>query len=206
MSGYLQRLVHTVAQPGGSVHPRTGSIFSPYREEPGPPEAPLSPAAVHIPEPAQSERASSVEVPILADSIVSAVAPTAQLSAQLTPARPPSGRRSELAPEEQSGEVPQNRIALTTKFSANAPAPGADRPYRALMKPIAEARKDNALPRDMRPERHVERVERQPDDIQVHIGRIEVTAVPPPLPRTPKLPDRALSLDAYLSRREGRAR
>jgi hypothetical protein len=103
--------------------------------------------------------------------------------------------------------VPQNRIALTTEVSANASASlGADRPYRALMKPIAEARKDYALPRATRPERHVEGVERQPDDIHVHIGRIEVTAVPPPLPRTPKLPDRALSLDAYLSRREGRAR
>ena len=138
----------------GRSIPVRGSIFSPYREEPGPPlrdwdeieatpasqariEAPLSPAAVHIPEPAQTERASSVEVPFLADSVVSAVPPTAHVAAQLRAASPPPGRRSELAPEEQpdganSEQAPQDRIALTTEVSASAPAsPGADRPLIA---------------------------------------------------------------------------
>ena len=50
------------------------------------------------------------------------------------------------------------------------------------------------------------RAEREPDEIQIHIGRIEVTAVQPPAPRAPKGPDKAISLDAYLERRNGRAR
>jgi hypothetical protein len=50
------------------------------------------------------------------------------------------------------------------------------------------------------------RAEREPDEIQIHIGRIEVTAVQPPAPRAPKPPDKAISLDAYLERRNGRAR
>ena len=37
MSGYLQRLVEIAAGRGDSVHPRTGSIFSPRLEEIRPP-------------------------------------------------------------------------------------------------------------------------------------------------------------------------
>jgi hypothetical protein len=50
------------------------------------------------------------------------------------------------------------------------------------------------------------RAEREPDEIQIHIGRIEVTAVQPPAPRAPKPPDKAISLDAYLELRNGGAR
>ena len=43
------------------------------------------------------------------------------------------------------------------------------------------------------------------DDIQIHIGRVEVIAVQPAEPRrTPAPPRKGLSLDDYLSRRNGR--
>jgi len=47
--------------------------------------------------------------------------------------------------------------------------------------------------------------ERQPDEIQIHIGRIEVTAVPPPVAAPAARPVRkSQSLDDYLKRRDGR--
>lgn len=226
MSGYLQRLVRTVAHPGESVHPRTGSIFSPHRNEPAPPlheweeteavtlsQPQPTPAAtssdVDVPESPRTGQPRSAQVPLLRKTVLSeSPGPTMQ-PAQLMHTAPLPGRRSELAPDEQLVEVPQNRIAPTTTVSSKVPPrPAADHAYRALMKPIGvtEARKDFAVSRDMRPQRHVERVERLPDEIQIHIGRIEVTAVPPPAPRAPKMPDRGPSLDAYLNRREGRAR
>jgi hypothetical protein len=46
----------------------------------------------------------------------------------------------------------------------------------------------------------------EPDEIQIHIGRIEVTAVPPPAPPPASRPtSRSVSLDEYLRRRDGRA-
>jgi hypothetical protein len=55
------------------------------------------------------------------------------------------------------------------------------------------------------PARHSAQVERSADDIQIHIGRIEVTAVPPAPTRPAVQPVRkSLRLDEYLRRgREG---
>jgi hypothetical protein len=49
--------------------------------------------------------------------------------------------------------------------------------------------------------------QREPDEIQIHIGRIEVVAVPPPVapPASPRPRRGAPSLDEYLRRRNGRA-
>jgi len=56
--------------------------------------------------------------------------------------------------------------------------------------------------------RRAARPERETGDIQIHIGRIEVTAVPPaPAPARPeaRLARKSLNLDEYLKRRNGRA-
>jgi len=52
-----------------------------------------------------------------------------------------------------------------------------------------------------------QRVESAMQDIEIHIGRIEVIAVPPPAPRVAAAsPRRTMSLDDYLKQRNGRAR
>jgi hypothetical protein len=43
------------------------------------------------------------------------------------------------------------------------------------------------------------------DEIQIHIGRIEVTAIHPPAPAVPKERKKEISLNDYLKRRNGRA-
>lgn len=58
--------------------------------------------------------------------------------------------------------------------------------------------------KDARAVRDSVTVDRQTDEIQIHIGRIEVTAIRPPPPRAPKGRDKEISLDAYLKRRDGR--
>jgi hypothetical protein len=54
--------------------------------------------------------------------------------------------------------------------------------------------------------RHLRSPSREADEIQIHIGRIEVTAVPPAPARPAPAPNRkSPSLDEYLKRRPGRA-
>ena len=46
----------------------------------------------------------------------------------------------------------------------------------------------------------------EPDEIQIHIGRIEVTAVPQTAPRPAAMPaSKSINLDEYLKRGRGRA-
>jgi hypothetical protein len=107
---------------------------------------------------------------------------------------------------------PQRRL-LTAEADVHVtvPAPASGRagdPFRPVMKPMrmSDAVISTAGPADRPRQRHGAQAAQQPDDIQIHIGRIEVLAVPPPAPRARQAPDRSLSLDAYLSRRDGRAR
>lgn len=226
MSGYLQRLVQTVAGRGDSVHPRTGSIFSPRSEEIRPPQPeeteqlttaqprprPHAMSPEQQPsEPTRSVRPGAEHAPLLP------IAPDAR-SADYVPPRVPAAPRPAGAPVEPLDALPWEQPAepsgsplaaeADVDITVPAPAPGGVRDaFRPVMKPTraSDAVTGAAASRDMH-RRHAARAGRQPDDIQIHIGRIEVIAVPPPAPRAPKPPDRSLSLDAYLSRRDGRAR
>jgi hypothetical protein len=83
-----------------------------------------------------------------------------------------------------------------------------DEPMAILMTPGGLFDAGTAVPgrRPLAREPHAPRAERQPDEIQIHIGRIEVTAVSAPAPRPPRPPDKSVSLDDYLRRRGGRAK
>jgi hypothetical protein len=70
--------------------------------------------------------------------------------------------------------------------------------------PFASARVANERRNDSRREAGVP--EREPDEIHIHIGRIEVTAVPrAQAPQAVKPAPKAVSLDEYLKRRDARA-
>jgi hypothetical protein len=84
----------------------------------------------------------------------------------------------------------------------------SSQPYRPLRPGDAEAQAIKASdpgrqPQTAQPARHSGA---QADDIQIHIGRIEVLAVPQAAPRPATIAARkGQSLDEYLSRRNGRA-
>src|SRR5262252_917962 len=78
MSGYLQRLVDTASGRRGSVHPRTGSIFSPpdiplqgwgemeqVAAEPSTPRTRATSRAIEPPEPPRRERRRSGHLPLV---------------------------------------------------------------------------------------------------------------------------------------------
>jgi hypothetical protein len=231
MSGYLQRLVDRAAGRGEAVHPRTGSIFSPRLEErpaplqgweesehvtlaQPPPDAHATPPELERPKPSRGVRLRFDHAPLLPK----AVAPDRGATAEAPPFVPavsdPVGPPEDPFDDRSSRPVaePQRRL-LTAEADVHVtvPAPASGRagdPFRPVMKPTSPSNAvvSAAGPRDRPRPRHGAQAAQQPDDIQIHIGRIEVLAVPPPAPRAPKAPDRSLSLDAYLSRRDGRAR
>jgi hypothetical protein len=225
MSGYLQRLVSTAAAGAELVHPRTGSIFSPRHDEASSPlhdveESETVTAALERP---SLERAPGPDVShgelmrrVRSESVYAPLLPAVEAPAQdaARPAAPASramlSDRVEpvVARALQPGEPRRNsHDAAQTVIAPQLPRP-AENPVRPLTN-ASDASQLAAPPparRRMPQERYADRTERQSDDIQIHIGRIEVVAVPPPAPRPPRAPDRSLSLDEYLSRRDSRPR
>jgi hypothetical protein len=87
---------------------------------------------------------------------------------------------------------------LVAEYAARTDAPKI---FAATTKPaLTDAKREAGSSRGFR------EPEREPDEIQIHIGRIEVTAAPPAAVRPASKPERkALSLDDYLKRKRGRA-
>jgi hypothetical protein len=227
MSGYLQRLVDTAAGRADSVHPRTGSIFSPREEERrGPlqgwdeteqttlahpqPHQHAAPLPLESSEPPRGVTPRSGHAPLLPRS----TAPDSHAAAHASPysiaRHDPAGdpvdplddRSSDSGAERRTRPVTDNGDVYVT-----LPAPESRRAgdtFRPVMKPPRASEAIVVAPGARQP--YGAQGAQQADDIQIHIGRIEVLAVPPPAPRAPKAPDRSLSLDAYLNRRDGRAK
>jgi hypothetical protein len=212
MSGYLQRLVQTAAQPVQTVHPFTGSIYASrsdnesrgFESEESVTAAP-SPSAlaaatsqhqsVSAPAPRRSDRTPTPKYQPIA-----LVSPSTPLSSEdkiddMASSQEQLVQAPHLANLQANTEQPPARVLDQTEFHPLLPqeAVTAERQLTA-----ASFRAETRAAHDTR---HPNVVESANDDIQIHIGRIEVTAVHPPAPRTAKTPDRSLSLDAYLNRR-----
>jgi hypothetical protein len=189
MNGYLQRLVHTAAQPVQSMHPFAGSIFASSHDD-------------------QTRGIESEEFVAATSAIDRHASPTLQRQsvpqhnarAEGVPLREyrPVAPVSVVTPLQTEGEAsawlfqsvtPQNEFhPLMSQEPFVAEPDLTHAPFQAKTRASGDNRRSVAR-------------ERTNDDIQIHIGRIEVTAVHPPAPRTAKTPDRGPSLDAYLNRR-----
>jgi hypothetical protein len=225
VKGYLQRLVRTVTNPTESVHPWTGSIFaSAHRGDSNVvPTEELAPAAA-IGQASEeispaSEQYSPPLVPMQASppgtrhNSQTLELRTTQVAAGFT--RPERSADQGLSinkrivfqplisyvtPEEEPETVlpPRGRRSLSDAEAIIKP--GNARRLAVGSPPIPQAKTDG------QPVGSHVAGDQQTDEIQIHIGRIEVTAIHPPAPTVPKPRNKEISLDAYLERRDGRAR
>src|SRR5262249_8390368 len=96
--------------------------------------------------------------------------------------------RAECAARDSAGRADVERYELLIPPQENELQPTALRttpfPTSASSKPDAKAHFTNDAPY-LLTHRPAARAKSQPDEIQIHIGRIEVTAVQPPAPRVP---------------------
>ena len=235
MSGYLYRLVRTVSHPSETIHPRPGSLFAPYPSAPDSPTDWFERAETVTTHPARSdsfpidEPADTARHPQRSDPSQSprhlgtADEPSRAVESVRRVDLPrPAGNEAQHDTLERAVEVPRRFVAAQAQRAVpdSRRAAGAQS-YVPLIHPqrgeahstgpetphfSREARAISAASADFSAGRRPTQAEREPDEIQIHIGRIEVTAVQPPAPRAPTPPDKAISLDAYLERRNGRAR
>ncbi len=208
MSGYLQRLVQTAAKPAQTVHPFAGSVFAaPHEDESrafesesviaaSPRAAPA--VATSQPQNAPEHNLSRRTAP------ASEYRPIAPVSAAISL---PSEGDADTLPSWSEESVQRSRPAADVESTGTEQprTPASQREFRPLLPHEAVSAENLAAYLPLRSEipHHNGRsptFERGSDDIQIHIGRIEVTAVPPPAPRVPKSPDRTPRLDAYLNR------
>jgi hypothetical protein len=225
MSGYLRRLVDTAAARGESVHPTTGSIFSPHQPEIDAPlqnaeeaesvtSSPIARAPATPPRRGESrgDAPRSLHAPLLPRAPASVDFSSAEIA---EPAR--RGSRTEPVLDLDEPSLPPERARREAESDTDIDATNGARPIRDEADQTSRSFMKPATPFDAvtRPvwlqpkpqERAVAQGAREPDEIQIHIGRIEVIAMQPPAPPRPsKAPAQSLTLDAFLNRRDGKSR
>jgi len=202
VSGYLHRLAASARSPGGGIHPLLRPMFSSA-----------------VPEVVEEERS---------ETFIPSAPETPRRSQPHEIPLPAPFRTAE--PEAPAAETPQHEIPKPRPV--DRPRPWAQRPGRLvaslqdelqLERPAFAARTDDSLrafpavgerpplfattthARGETATRASRRTSSEPDDVHIHIGRIEVTAVQAAPPQPPKPRRAATSLAEYLQRRNGRA-
>jgi hypothetical protein len=232
MRGYLQRLASTVSAPRGreGLHPFVGSLSTPSHweeqhesviaaprstagrereEQPaGTPHSTETAREINVqadpievehshqhllqPAPTPTKIAPVVEQPHLVDRV------TRQRAAEQQHEKQQAGHHlTPLFEPLMHEEVTQSDAAEAPSAISQARAQRTNQPQASVSLSKPEGRVDG--PRESRP---------AAEDIQIHIGRIEVIAIPSAAsskPATTRV-DRSLSLDEYLRRRNGSAR
>jgi len=213
MSGYLERLVSSAMQPTGSVHPVVAPLFSTSKhgiEEDDRTEQEIAPASA-----ASSKLAHEESVEILR----SYLPVTSKTDVGYEDPRVPQPTRSaaQVSAEESYrrqivGRVgradPQGLAANNMKYEPllpEAPAVLAERrsdPRLESLPPVVpQSRSANIAQAE-----HLAAKKHEPDEIQITIGRIEVTAVAEVAHPAVKPARMQPSLDEYLKRADARER
>ena len=223
MSGFLQRLASTVLNPRSAVHPMPGSLFQgsgglagmdghDRQTEITSPAAPIQPPTSSFTEMAHdsSREIFGEERP----SELFANRPPSVLDQQppFQPLIEVSSRR-EIDTEPGETEKAASRATTDSSVPEQARSPeGQPLVIRPPVHPVlpADSRASEPDLDRRRTEKsaakespgRATRIQREADEIQINIGRIEVTAVPqtPTKPSPPRSNRKVLSLDDYLKR------
>ncbi|HEX9200064.1 MAG TPA: hypothetical protein VF865_10935 [Acidobacteriaceae bacterium] len=234
MKNFLQRLSATAVTPRENVHPFVGSIFPATRQGPLAEVTPHhEDFDLHEfrQRPATSETLNLAD----AASAQQISPPARNRMRSLTaPIEESESFRPLLSREEAVPSAISTHAGFSTRerrFDDSQTGQGVNEPpekdaverlvfeglslpeMRSELARSLQARNDNARPFTGNQERRTlatvapraGATVREPDEIQIHIGRIEVTAVPQATRPAPPPVRKALSLDDYLKRRDGRA-
>jgi len=229
MSGYLQRLAASALRPAEAVHPVLGSVFSPQEGSTDHPPFPQQEDTVVSVEGVPAPLVSPTRPPVgtqqassrpsnAPDSDSASIRPSsfqtiepkptsiAERRDSFQPLLPclrneassaPTGPTQESLLAEPRKPLPQpayttvpSRFAHSSPTIGGAQLLGNSSTFRGNERNATASRSPKS----------------EPDEIQIHIGRIEVTAVAPTPSRTSSKPQRkGISLDEYLKGRDRRA-
>lgn len=220
MSGFLHRLAGTVLRPQQRIHPLVGSIYAGHHLEPdietpaNETNAPQS--SLLLPRESSPQERRAVSRGSLTEQDKNSVAArdervqtsALELQDRHPEAAPPAHRehsdQSESVAEAQP-YTPLLSASIVPRIS-ETPADGLKFLYSAPELTVAQTNRDVLPSPSPGPTTHAMRSDRrEPDEIQIHIGRIEVTAITQAPPSTPARSGRtAPTLAEYLHRRDGR--
>lgn len=225
MSGYLQRLIQTAARPSESIHPWRGSVFAPSQQqadfrvhtesEPSAPTAEQASTSQGMP--ASATRLDRPRPVSLRDEPVSGranvhEAPSERpVSVQTRTAGKPGFKALLPQTDEEVLRVEAGTFpGIPRRDSSTGEASSSDDDGRPDVTRIARGKVSGSSAAVVRAAQKTEALRsrpsatatRQDQEIQIHIGRIEITAVQPPVsaPVRPRMKE--ISLDAFLKRGE----
>ena len=218
MSGYLHRLTSSVMRPAETVHPMVGSVFSPATEPTERESAALVAESLPVPsrrrdtpDQEQEDRAELGK----SETLIFHEETKRQGSGERHPKEVTTARGLQASEQQQKSETRQ-RNGQSEDSSLAARENSKERSYVPLL-PVAAPRPDSRVPISESPRAlapvpraaekrgKAQHKQQEPDEIQIHIGRIEVLAMQQaPAAPVVKPARKASSLDEYLRRRDGR--
>lgn len=227
MKGYLQRMAASAVRPQSGIHPLVGSIYAGAFADAT--RGAAAESSLHeeerwlaSPQPVGEERAARVD-PDASPVLESAESEVAQRRSE-QPANAAARREGRIDAQRASFRPLLPAAESERAESSWDNATDGDRQTRSgdgLEREDSEPESSFGalLPRESRSPlavsgvrrarseafQHSAPAEREPDKVEIHIGRIEVTAVPQGAPRpAPTRPRKSLDLGEYLKRRDGR--